>query len=134
MEFLGQGSDPSCNCNPSHSWEDQILNPLARLGIEPMSPHTQNATDPAVPQQELHLFIYLCMYVCMYSVILLFRTAPIAHGSFQARGRIAAATLHHSHSNLGSKPHLRPTRQLTAMPDSQPTELGQESNPHPLGY
>ena len=26
--------------------------------------------------------------------------------------------LHHSHSNAGSEPHLQPTRQLMAMPDS----------------
>ena len=43
----------------------------------------------------------------------------MAYGSSQARGRIeaAAADLPHSHSNTGSKPHLRPTLQLTAMPD-----------------
>ena len=49
----------------------------------------------------------------------LFRATPIAHGSFQARGRIeaVAAGLSHRHSNEGSKPHLGPTPQLTAMPD-----------------
>ena len=38
----------------------------------------------------------------------LFRTALTAHGSSQPRGQIqaAAAHLHHSHSNSGSKPHL----------------------------
>ena len=48
-----------------------------------------------------------------------FRTAPAAYGSSQARSQIGAvaAGLHHSHSNAGSKPHLRPTPQLTAMPD-----------------
>ena len=37
----------------------------------------------------------------------------------QARGPIgaAAAGLHHSHSNTRSKPHLRPTPQLTATLD-----------------
>ena len=50
----------------------------------------------------------------------LFRAAPMAHESSQARGQIGAvaAGLHHSHSNLGSKPHLRTTPQLTATPDS----------------
>ena len=45
----------------------------------------------------------------------LFRAAPMAYGSSQARGRIgaAAAGLHHSHSNTRSKPHLQPTPQLT---------------------
>ena len=38
----------------------------------------------------------------------IFRATPTAHGSFQARGQIGAATadLHHSHSNSGSKPCL----------------------------
>ena len=42
----------------------------------------------------------------------------MAYGSFQARGLIgaAAAGLHHSHSNMGSEPHLRLTPQLTATP------------------
>ena len=50
----------------------------------------------------------------------LFRATPTAYGSSQARGLIGAAAsgLHHSHSNMGSEPHLRPTPQLRAMPDS----------------
>ena len=42
---------------------------------------------------------------------------PAAYGSSQARDRIraAAASLHHSHSNAGSKPHLRTVPQLVAM-------------------
>ena len=46
----------------------------------------------------------------------LFRAAPTAYGSSQARGPIGdvAAGLHHSHSNTRSEPHLRPTPQLTA--------------------
>ena len=49
----------------------------------------------------------------------LLRTAPVAYGIFQARGQIraAAASLHHSHSNARSEPHLRPTPPLTATPD-----------------
>ena len=47
------------------------------------------------------------------------RAAPVAYGGSKARGiiRAAAASLRHSHSNARSKPHLRPTPQLTAMPD-----------------
>ena len=50
---------------------------------------------------------------------LLFRATPTAYGGSQARGQIGAiaAGLHHSHSNVGSEPHRRPTPQLTAMPD-----------------
>ena len=48
------------------------------------------------------------------------RATPTAYGSSQAEGWIwaEAASLHHSHSNMGSKPHLRPTPQFMAMPDS----------------
>ena len=43
---------------------------------------------------------------------------PVAYGNSQARGQIgaAAANLHHSHSKVGSEPHLRPTLQLVATP------------------
>ena len=42
--------------------------------------------------------------------------APAAYGGSQVRCQIGAiaASLCHSHSNAGSKPHLRPTPQLTA--------------------
>ena len=45
--------------------------------------------------------------------------APAAYGGSQARGRIGAtaASLHCSHSNVGSEPRLQRTPQLTAMPD-----------------
>ena len=43
----------------------------------------------------------------------------MAYGSSQARGLIGtvAAGLRHSHSHAGFEPRLRPTQQLTAMPD-----------------
>ena len=49
----------------------------------------------------------------------LFKAAPMAYLGSQAGGQIraAAAGLHHSHRNVGSKPHLRPTPQLKATPD-----------------
>ena len=48
------------------------------------------------------------MYDFCFLFVCLFRAIPAAYGSSQARGRIraAAASLHHSHSNMGSKPHL----------------------------
>ena len=48
-----------------------------------------------------------------------FRAASATYGSSQTRGQIGAATasLYHSHSNSGSKPHLQPTPQLTATLD-----------------
>ena len=56
------------------------------------------------------------------------RAASEAYGDSQARGLIGAVAtgLRQSHSNVGSKPHLQPTPQLTT-PD-QPTEQGQGSN------
>ena len=44
---------------------------------------------------------------------------PVAYGGSQARSPIGAiaADLSQSHSNTGSKQHLRPTPQLTATPD-----------------
>ena len=61
------------------------------------------------------MFIYLLIY-------LLFRAVPMAYGSSQDRGWIGAAamSLYHSQSNEGSKTHLWPTPQLTAMPDPDP--------------
>ena len=49
----------------------------------------------------------------------LFQATPTAYGPSQARGQIeaTAAGLHHSHSNTGSEPRLRPTPQLTAALD-----------------
>ena len=60
---------------------------------------------------------------------------PMAHGGSQARGpiRAVAARLLRSHSNARSKPRLRPTPQLTAKQDPQPTEQGQGSNLQPHG-
>ena len=48
-----------------------------------------------------------------------FRVAPTACGSSQASGQIGvtAASLHHSHSNVGSELCLKATPQLLAMPD-----------------
>ena len=68
-------------------------------------------------------------------LLFLFRAAPVAYGSSWARGQIGAAVagLCHSHDNAGSKLHLRPTLQLVAMPDPEPTEQGQGSNLYPHG-
>ena len=66
----------------------------------------------------------LCFYILevisfFFFFLLVFRAALTVYGGSQARGRIGAvaACLHHSHSNVGSKPSLRPTLQLMAMLD-----------------
>ena len=48
-----------------------------------------------------------------------FRATPVAYGGSQARDpiRAIAAGLCHSNSNDRSKPHLKPTAQLTATLD-----------------
>ena len=64
------------------------------------------------------------MLLFYFLVFCLFRAAPEAHGVSQARGPIgaAASSLCQSHSNTRFKPGLRPTSQLMATPDPQPTE------------
>ena len=59
------------------------------------------------------------IYLFILFIFCLFRATPMAYRRSQARGQIGAAvaSLHHSHSNASSKPHLRPTPQLPAMPD-----------------
>ena len=53
-EFLGQGSDPSCSHDLSHSHGNAgSLTHCARLGIEPASQCSQDTADPIVPQREL---------------------------------------------------------------------------------
>ena len=62
------------------------------------------------------------VFCLFYFFFCLFRAAPTTYGGSQARGQIGAVaiTLHHSHSHVRSETRLRPTPQLTAMPDPQP--------------
>ena len=77
-------------------------------------------------------FYFILFYFCPF----FFRATPKSCGSSQARGQVwaIAASLCHSHRNMGSEPHLWTKPQLMAMPDPQPTEQGQGSNPHPHEY
>ena len=79
----------------------------------------------------LHKFCPLTFFFFFWP----FRATLMAYQNSQARGWIgvAATSLHHSHSNSGSKLHLWPAPKLVVMPDPQPTERGQRSNPHPHG-
>ena len=67
---------------------------------------------------DIYMSLYYFGYLFIY-LFLLFVAAPVAYGSSQARGQIGAlaAGLQYSHSNVGSKPHLRPTLKLTVTPD-----------------
>ena len=64
----------------------------------------------------LSLSIYIFFFFGLFAIS---RAAPMAYGGSQARGQIGAvaAGLRQSHSNAGSESHLRPTPQLTAMPN-----------------
>ena len=66
----------------------------------------------------------LLMKGVLFCFLSFFRAAYEAYGDSQAMGQIGAvaAGLHHSHSKMGSKPHLRPTPQLMATPDPYPTK------------
>ena len=62
--------------------------------------------------QEGYMYIFILffifIYLFIYLVFLSFRATPVAYGGSQARSQIGAvaAGLHHSHSNVGSEPHL----------------------------
>ena len=71
---------------------------------------------------------------CFVLLFAFFSAAPAAYGSSQTRGWIGATAAGLHHSNLGFELSLWPTPQLRAMPDPQPTDGGQGSNPHPRGY
>ena len=62
------------------------------------------------------IFMTLCWVFFFFCLFAFSRGAPTVYGGSQARGliRAVAASLHHSHSNAGSEPCLRPTPWLTA--------------------
>ena len=110
---------------PKTAWDCQSP-PEARRsnGVSPLEP-----VEGARPCQDLHFrllasgtvrtnkyLVCLFIYVCIYFLL---RATPVAYGGSKARGQIgaAAARLHHSHSNVGSELHLRPTWQLVVTPD-----------------
>ena len=82
------------------------------------------------------VFLFWFFFFFFFFFFLLLRAALSAYGGSQARGLIGAvaAGLRQSHSNAGSQPRLQPTPQLTATPDRQATEWGQELNLYPHGY
>ena len=79
------------------------------------------------------IFLKSIHFFLSFFFFLLFRATLAAYGSSQARSLIGAVVtgLHHSHSNTRSEPRLRPTPQLMATPDPEPTERGQGSNLQP---
>ena len=56
----------------------------------------------------VHGFFLVFFFLGFFFFLAFVRAAPVAYAGSQARGRIGAvaASLGHSHSNSGSKPHL----------------------------
>ena len=83
-------------------------------------------------QKFVDIFCFIS-FLNLFFFFWIFRAASEAYGTSQARGQIgaAAASLHHSQSNVELQ--SPPTPQLIATPDPQPTEPGQGLNPHPHG-
>jgi len=73
-----------------------------RAGAESLSEKKENVDMEWAYEPLLFFFFFF---------FLLFRAVPSAYGSSQVKGQIRAiaAGLHHSHSNTGSKLHLRLT-------------------------
>ena len=82
------------------------------LGTEPATQCGDNAgflTGCIAKELQLTFYLFiLFIYFCLFAFS---RAAPAAYGGSQARGLIGAIAtgLRQSHSNTGSKLHLRPT-------------------------
>ena len=99
-----QSSATLCLCWSGFLSYSVIRFTLTRLGFKPSAITTITCAQPDSLRRKCPLgkFFFFFCYV---------RAAPVAYGGSQARGWIGtlAAGLHHSHSNPGSEPHLRPT-------------------------
>ena len=123
MEFLGQGSDPSCSCHLCCSCSNtgslnllcQARDRLCILVLQRPFPLRHRGSllvvsffsCSIIPWKFTQGIIQAdTSFVFTFFFFLLSRATCVAYGSSQARGRIGVAVsdLHHSHSNLGSKP------------------------------
>ena len=104
-KFLGQGLNPNHSSNQQPSWCNDVARSL---------------THDAMREFPIISIFYFNLIVLFY--FCLFRAAPAAYGSSQVRVWIGAEAtgLHHSHSNMGSEPCLRPAPQLMAMLTATP--------------
>ena len=134
LQALGESPSVSIPCSGGYR---QFSDALASGPISPLSASIFTSLSPVLESSLVlsQLFLGFSLIETFF-FFLLFNCAPTAYRSSQARGRIRAtvASLHHSHSNMGSKPCQQPTPQLTATPDLGPTERDQGSNLHLHGY
>ena len=92
-------------CTPRHnpvSHAEGTVFPSPSSQPNPTSRESIKKCNWVLPTLSKTFFYFVLVLFCF------FRAAPVAYGSFQARGRIraAGAGLHHSHSNAKPKPHL----------------------------
>ena len=74
---------------------------------------------PKYQEYNIHFILLFLFFIFLLFIYFLSFYALVAYGGSQTRGLIVAtaASLHHSHSNARSKPHLQPTPQPMATPD-----------------
>ena len=113
--YLPKSSDSQCTLSragpsdsPRQCWKWEYL------GL-PASPLRAMKSKTAGWRGQWHFGFCFILFFCFF----LLMAASAAHGRSQARGQIrAAAAGHiHSHSNMGSEPHLWPMPQPVAMLD-----------------
>ena len=96
-----------------HQMNDQVRIWLL-YRFKPLTPRKKNTWFApwhiAVHLWSLRLALDFRVFFALFCFfgVLLFRAAPVAYGRSQARGQIGAvaADPHHSHSHVGSEPHL----------------------------
>ena len=90
------------------SWE--ILMEPATLGEARTSESLNHSRQLKVKSQQIkeYSFFFFLFFSFFFFFFFFLRATPAAYGSSQARGliRAANASLHHSHSNVGSEPGL----------------------------
>ena len=96
----GELSPAICFCSPARPWVQ--VHRLVWLSLRPEW-KTSSSRHPAAWVSHSNSIQLFRLFVCLF-----FRAALLAFGGSQARGGIGAtaASLHHSHSNAGSQPHL----------------------------
>ena len=138
LSALRSGVTSSCDAGHRRGSDPSLLwqwdRPAAVTQIRPLGlGHGPKKTNQKTPQNFRLTNLFFFFFFFFFG---LFRSETAAYVGSQTRGTIGAtaAGLYHSHSNAGSRLHLRSTPQLMAMPDPWPTEQGQESNLRPHGH
>ena len=117
----GVGEQPECQGrgpgrsearqNPCEPSPLESLPHYPHLPAQPLWPRPVTWLCPHLSSEAWTAWECPFCFVRLFVLFLLFRAIPTAYGGSQARDQIGAvaASLHHSHSNAGSKPCLQPT-------------------------